>query len=651
MNTVPVSLFEENIWDTIETPWSSVGYLTFKRTYARKLLDDGDEDCPTEEFYDTIERVLEACNKQLKVGFTEEEEDRLREYFGLLKGSVAGRFWWQLGTKTVDRLGLASLQNCAFTVVDQPIRPFCWAMDMLALGSGVGYNIQKKHVDKLPVVRDWFKAPKRVDHGGADFIIPDSREGWVKFLGKTLKAAFLSEKTTTGTFTYSTQVIRGKGSPIKGFGGVASGPEDLCWGIGEISKILERRKGKKLRPIDALDIMNIIGHIIVAGNVRRSAQIAIGDPDDVEFLLAKRWDIGNIPKWRAMSNNSVACDDLRDLHEYFWDAYEGRGEPLGLINLRLSRKVGRLGETEYPDPNVEGYNPCAEQSLEPFETCCLAEIFLPNVESKEELFDIAELLYRINKHSLILPSHHPETQAVVHKNMRMGIGMTGVLQATKEQRSWLSECYEYLRDFDERYSEIKHFPKSIKLTTVKPSGTLSLLPGVTPGIHPGYAQYMYRRIRIASSHPLVETCKQHGYPVEFARNFDGTEDYNTVVVTFPFAYPEGTKLAKEMTAIDQLVEIKKMQEDWSDNSVSCTVYYKKEEIPQIKAYLAKHYKNNYKSLSFLLHSEPGFAQAPYEEVTKEEYEELVSKTTIITEIDNAVYESFDECASGMCPVK
>ena len=635
----------------IETPWSTVGYLTYKRTYARKLNEEGDENSPTEEFQDTIERVIEACDTQLNVGFTEDEEDRLREYMLKLKCSVAGRFLWQLGTQTVSKLGLASLQNCAFTVVDQPIRPFCWTMDMLALGCGVGYNIQRHNVEKLPVVRNWFTAPTRVNHAGADFIIPDSREGWVKFLGKTLKAAFLSENPKGGTFTFSTQCVRGKGSPIRGFGGVASGPEDLVWGIGKISEILEKRRGKKLRPIDTLDIMNIIGHIIVAGNVRRSAQIAIGDPDDIEFLLAKRWDIGNIPKWRSMSNNSVACDDIRDLHEYFWDGYEGKGEPYGLINLRLSRKIGRLGETDYPDPDIQGYNPCAEQSLAPFETCCLAEVFLPNIESKEEFLDCLELIYRINKHSLMLPSHHPETEQVVHKNMRMGIGLTGILQATKEQNSWMSEGYEYLRDFDTRYSVMNGFNKSIKLTTVKPSGTLSLLPGVTPGIHPGYSQYMFRRIRIASDHTLVDVCKAHGYPVEFLKNLDGTEDYGTVVVTFPFSYPKGTKLAAEMTAIDQLEEIKRLQRYWSDNSISCTVYYKKEEISEIKDYLYKHYKNNHKSLSFLLHSEHGFLQAPYQEVTEEEYYNLVNNTTIISTISNVNFESSDECATGFCPVK
>lgn len=632
----------------INTPFSTVGYLTYKRTYARRLVED-DENSLTEEFPDTVERVVQAANSQLNVGFTEEEQMRLRTYMLQLKGTVAGRFLWQMGTKTVDQLGLASLQNCAFTTVNDPIRPFTWAMDMLMLGSGVGYNIQRHNVNKLPPVRENFKAPTRQDNASADFIVPDTREGWVKLLGKTLKAAFLSDKSEP-SFSYSTQVIRGKGAPIKGFGGTASGPEDLCKGIAQISTVLEKRAGKQIRPIDALDIMNIIGAIVVAGNVRRSAQIAIGDPDDVEYLLAKRWDMGNIPSWRGMSNNSVVCSDIRDLHEYFWDGYEGKGEPYGLINLELSRAIGRLGETEYPDPEVEGYNPCAEQGLANYETCCLAEVWLPNITSRDELLDVVKLLYRINKHSLAMPCHHKETEAIVNRNMRMGIGITGYLQSSKEQRSWLNWVYKQLRDFDKAYSAEHGFPVSIKLTTVKPSGTLSLLPGVVPGAHPGYAQYMVRRIRIMADHPLVQVCRDHGYPIEFQKSFNEV-DYGTVVVSFPFAYPEGTVLAKDMSAVDQLRVVKELQKNWSDNSVSCTVYYRKEELPEIRAYLARNYKNNHKSLSFLLHSDHGFEQAPYEEVSKEVYDDLVARTRLITSIGNAEFEGGDECAGGVCPIK
>ena len=633
---------------TYNTPFSTVGYITYKRTYARRL-NEADPKSKTEEFTDTVERVIKAANEQLGCNFTTDEQERLRKYLMELKGTVAGRFLWQMGTDTVGRLGLASLQNCAFTVIDQPVRPFTWAMDLLMLGSGVGYNIQRQYVDKLPPVNPSFSAPTRVNTADADFIVPDSREGWVKLLGKTLKAAFLAD--TKPTFSYSTILVRGRGAPIKGFGGTASGPEDLCDGIEKISNILEKRAGKKLRPIDCLDIMNIIGSIVVAGNVRRSAQIAIGDPDDVEYLLAKRWDMGNIPSWRAMSNNSVVCHDIKDLHEYFWDGYEGKGEPYGLINLKLSRKIGRLGETDYPDPDVQGYNPCAEQSLAAYETCCLAEVYLPNIESKEQLLDVCQLLYRINKHSLALPCHLKETEDIVHKNMRMGIGVTGVLQATEEQRSWLSDTYRRLREFDFKYSHAHGFPESVKLTTVKPSGTLSLLPGVTSGCHPAYSQYMIRRIRIAADHPLVQVCREHGYPVEYQRNFDGSEDHSTMVVSFPFCYPEGTKIAAEMTAIDQLEVVKWLQANWSDNSVSCTVYYRKEELPEIKKYLAKNYKNNHKSLSFLLHNEHGFHQAPLEEITKEAYDALVASTQLITHVDEASFDGGDECASGACPVK
>lgn len=637
--------------ETIVTPWSTLGYITAKRTYARRLIENN-PNSPTEEWNDIVNRVINASNNQLGCNFNEDEQARLRRYMLQLKGTVAGRFLWQLGTDTVGRLGLSSLQNCAFTVVDKPVEPFTWAMDLLMLGSGVGYNIQRENVDKLPPVNEDFKTPTRVDTADADFIVPDSREGWVALLGKTLKAAFLAHKSGKQTFTYSTQLIRSKGAPIKGFGGTASGPEDLVWGINEISKVLEKRAGKKIRPVDALDMMNIIGAVVVAGNVRRSAQIAIGDPDDVEYLLAKRWDMGNIPSWRAMSNNSVVCNDVTDLHEFFWDGYEGKGEPYGLINLKLSRKIGLLGDTRYPDPKVQGYNPCAEQSLADKETCCLAEIFLPNITSYEEFVDVAKLLYRINKHSLALPCHLKATEDIVHANMRMGIGVTGVLQCTDEQKGWLRRAYDELRAFDKQYSEANGFPESVKLTTVKPSGTLSLLPGVTPGCHPAYARHMIRRIRISSNHPLVQVCRDHGYHVEYQQNFDGSEDHSTVVVSFPFRHPDNAVLAKDMTAIDQLETIKWLQENWSDNSVSCTVYYRKEELPEIRKYLKKYYKNSHKSLSFLLHSEHGFKQAPLEEITQEQYDELVASTRLITRVEEANIGLDDsECANGACPIR
>jgi ribonucleoside-triphosphate reductase len=627
--------------DSHAIPWGEVGYPVFKRTYARTVENR------TEEWPETVERVVKACNEQLGCGFSDVEKDELRHIMMSLKGTVAGRFLWQLGTETVDRLGLPSLQNCAFVVVDKPVRPFTWAFEMLMLGSGVGFNIQRENVGELPNPLPNVTIT-RMDKNDADFIVPDSREGWVELLRRVLEASFVTGKG----FTFATHLIRSKGSPIKGFGGTASGPEDLVWGMMEINKLLNAKEGAALTPVDCLDIMNIIGRIVVAGNVRRSAQIAIGDPDDVEYLSAKRWDLGNIPNWRAMSNNSVVCGNINNLHESFWDGYNGNGEPYGIINLDATRRMGRTGETQYPDPEVRGFNPCAEQGLANFETCCLAEIYLPNIESYEELKKVARYLYRINKHSLAIKCAVKETEHIVHRNMRMGIGVTGYLQATEEQRTWLDLCYVYLREYDNEYSKLAGFPRSIKLTTVKPSGTLSLLAGVTPGAHPAYSQFYIRRIRMASGSPLVRAAKDSGYPVEFVRNFDGTEDHGTEVVSFPCKFPQGTTLAKDMTAIDQLEVIKRLQREWSDNAVSVTIYYRLHELEGIKQWLRDNL-HVVKSVSFLLHNEHGFDQAPLEEITEEKYLEMSSMVKPLVSIDGIGFDDVDiaDCDTGACPVR
>jgi len=175
--------------ETLDNPvkWGDLGYITFARTYAREK-NNGNR----ETFSETVERELRGIDKQLKLELSDRDKSFYRKMRHEMKGSVAGRFMWQLGTKTVDRLGLPSLQNCAFVVIDEPVRPFTWAMDMLMLGSGVGYSIKREHVYKLPKLSR--KKPKieRQNDASADFIVPDTREGWVKLLGKVLKAYFYS---------------------------------------------------------------------------------------------------------------------------------------------------------------------------------------------------------------------------------------------------------------------------------------------------------------------------------------------------------------------------------------------------------------------------------------------------------------------------
>lgn len=542
--------------------------------------------------------------------------------------------------------------NCWFTAMREP-EDFCFLFEHLMLGGGVGFSVKREDIHELPRVKKSVVI-SHLNTKDADFIVPDSRQGWVELLRKTLKSFFSSGKS----FTYSTILVRGAGEPIKGFGGTSSGPQILIEGIQSIVGIFSRREGKKLRSIDVLDINNIIGSIVVAGNVRRSAEVAIGDPDDYLYLRAKNWSDGDIPNWRSMSNNSIFADNYNHISSEIWnngymiDKKTGtaKGEAYGFMNLPLSRKYGRLGE-ERAD-NCEGGNPCMEITLADGEACNLADLYLNNIESEEELFDCARLLYKVQKAVWTLPALYEKTDKIVKKNRRIGLGVTGICQAG-DKIDWLDACYNKLRKFDEEWSAKKGWTESIKLTTIKPSGTLSLLGGSTPGVHPAYSKYYIRRVRMSSNDPLVKFCRDAGYKTEYVINFDGTEDYSTIIVEFPCCAGEDVILAKDMTAIKQLELVKKLQTIWSDNSVSVTVYYNPEELEDIQTWLKENYETSSKTLSFLLHSNHGYRQAPYEEIDEKTYQKLCKRLKPVetnSYLSSKLLEGL-ECEGGACPLR
>jgi len=624
-------------------PWgfNGLGEIVYRRTYSRDVEDLGRK----EYWHETIARCIEGA-QAIGANYTKEEAERLFDYIFNLKGIFAGRSLWQLGTPLVEKMSGVSLVNCWMTTISK-VEDFQFLMDHLMVGGGVGFTVERAVVHDMPKVKqvDSILHEKTND---ADFIVPDSRQGWSSLLGKVLESYFHTGKS----FTYSTILIRGYGAALKTFGGTASGPEVLIEGMADIGKILDARVGKKIRSVDALDICNIIGKIVVAGSARRSAQIAIGDPDDFLYLRAKNWSKGDIPAWRGNSNNSIFADSYDEIIDEFWKGYDGSGEPYGLINRDLIRKYGRLGE-KVNDKGVIGTNPCGEIGLEDGEPCNLAEIFLPNIESKEELMDLSKLLYKTQKAITTLAYPYAKSQSVIAKNRRLGQGVTGWLQSTEEQLSWVSECYEALRDYDKEWSSELGINPSIKLTSVKPSGTLSLLAGVTPGIHPAYSEYYIRRVRMGSSDPLVNYCREKGYDVQYDIGLDGKENHTVCVVSFPCKTPEHATLAKDLTAVQQLEWVVKAQSEWADNNVSVTVYYRKEELPEIQEWMKKNYKNRLKSVSFLLHSDHGFALAPYEEISAEQYGKMESKIRDITFIDDINEFSLDnlECEGGACPIK
>ena len=618
-----------------------MGEIVYLRTYSRSIPELG----RNEMWPETIQRCI---NGAVEIGaeLSQEEAEKLFDHMFNLRCSLSGRSLWQLGTQLVKKFNGTSLNNCYFTSIES-VEDFELLFDYLMLGGGVGFSVERAKIHELPKV----KAGVTITHertNDADIIVPDSRGGWRRLLHSVLKSYF----TTGKSFSYSTLLIREFGAPLSTFGGTASGPGALIDGISDISKVMENRVGKKLRSIDVLDICNIIGRIVVSGSSRRSAQIAIGDPDDILFLRAKNWGTGNIPGWRANSNNSIYADAYDEIMPELWKGYDGSGEPYGLLNRRLARSYGRVGERK-SDPSVEGFNPCAEIALADGESCNLATIFLPSIESFEQFCEISELLYKVQKAITSLDYPYEKTTTITRKNRRLGQSVTGILQCSEQQLAWLSPGYENLRAFDVAYSAEHGVPESIRLTTVQPSGTLSLLPGQTPGIHPAFARYYIRRVRFSSADPLVESCRKRGYNVVPEVGIDGREDHTKWVVEFPAESPENAILAKDMTAIDQLEWVKRLQAEWADNAVSVTVYYRKEELSEIKDWLSKNYDKHIKSVSFLLHSDHNFPLPPYEEITKEEYERMLSKVDFSIPIaPNASSDLLDEsCATGACPVR
>jgi ribonucleoside-triphosphate reductase len=410
--------------------WSNLARVATMRTYSRD----------NERWNDIVERAIQGNIRLTDVPETEVNE--LRELMLNRIATPAGRGLWFSGTKAQERLGGAALNNCWFVTGDN-----WWhlvlACDLLMLGGGVGMSVQHKYVSKLPKVRG--ATIKHKNSKDAFYIVPDSREGWCELIRIVLKAYF----ETGRCFDYSTCCIRGKGEKINGFGGTASGPLPLIECIENICRILDARIGKHMRPVDMADLLCCIGKMVVAGNVRRSAIIIIGDPWDREYLTCKRWDLKTVPVYRQFANFSVACSDHEDLHPSFWRTYE-QGEAFGFVNLDNIQRYGRMGE-EKLDTAI-GVNPCAEATLENGEPCNLLELFMRWMKTREQFCRAAELMYRWGKRVCLENYHHDIVNEVIHRNNRIGVGITGCLQSHLFTPEDLDAAYQAIQRMDAQYS-------------------------------------------------------------------------------------------------------------------------------------------------------------------------------------------------------
>jgi ribonucleoside-triphosphate reductase len=617
--------------------WSNLAKIVYRRTYARK--DNG----VLENWEQTVERAIMGNVNGRNV--PESEVKELLTFAKERKAGFAGRGYWFSGSPAHARIGGVALNNCWY-LNSSEWQHYVIAQDLLMLGGGVGFSVEHKFTSKLPKVRKDVTITHKPTKD-ADFIVPDSREGWCELTQRVLESFF----STGRSFSYSTVCLRGHGEAIVGFGGVASGPLPMVEFIETISSVLRGREGKHIRPIDAADIMTSIGQMVVAGNVRRSAIIILGDCWDKEYLTAKRWDLGTVPGHRGRANYSVVCDDTEDLHPSFWKTYE-QGEPFGIVNRAAIRKYGRMGELM--KDTAEGVNPCAEATLENGEPCNLLEIALCNLKSQEEFERAARLCFRAGKRVTLERYHHQLCDEVIKRNRRVGVGITGCLSSELFQPKALDRAYRAIVDEDERYSKELGISSSIRRTVVKPSGTMGKVLDCEgeEGIHGALAPYIIQRVQFAANDSLLTDLKAAGHYMEPKRELDGSIDPRTMVVDFYVAAPKGAITVEGgYDTWAQLETLKMAQKYWSDQSVSVTVYYKAEEIPQLKVWLAENIKE-LKTISFLKYSGHGFLQAPKEPITEEQYEKLSAK---IKPLDEGVIGegaiSSQECEGGVCPIK
>ena len=614
-----------------KVPWGPLGYITFKRTYARRLNETEPGAAGTEEWHQTCRRVIEGMfdiqkahvirlglewNDQKAQRTAKDAYDRLFN----LKWTPPGRGLWMMGTKFVEERTGAALFNCAFRSTMDIDRKggyiFAWIMDALMVGVGVGFDT--KGAGTLTIQEPQFT--------NDTLVIDDSREGWVNSV-HTLLDGFLFG-TSVPNFDYS--ALRPEGAIIYGFGGTSSGAGPLIELHDNLKELFSPKIGELITSVDIVDIENLIGRCVVSGNVRRSAALALGEHDDYRYLEMKN-DQEKLYHHRWGSNNSYAAEVGM---EYGWHANQTQenGEP-GTIWLENARAYGRFKDPiNYDDAEVVGFNPCVEQSLHNAEMCCLVETFPAKHDDYEDYLRTLKCAYLYGKTVTLVNTHWPETNAKMLKNRRIGLSQSGIIQAFKKHGrrnmlEWSDKAYSHVRKLDTEYSNWLCVPHSIKVTSIKPSGTVSLLNGSTPGIHFPEDEYYIRRIRFSKTSSMLEDLKEAGYNIE-----DDAYSPNTSVVEFPVKEEHFTKGKKDVSMWEQLEIAAQYQHYWADNAVSVTITFNENEANHIKSAL-EMYETRLKAVSFLKLSENGYKQAPYEAITKEKYEEMSGKVTPIQRIE------------------
>ena len=611
--------------------FNGLGELVYMRTYSR-IKDDG----KNEMWWETVRRVVEGTYNMQKrwieshhLGWNAWQAQRsaqeMYDRIFNMKFLPPGRGLWAMGTSITEERGLyAALNNCAFVstnnLKEDLAKPFCFLMDASMVGVGVGFDT--KGAEQFVI-----RGPKD-DREHEIYVIPDTREGWVESMRRLLDSYFLG--ITPVDFDYSK--IREEGTPIKGFGGVSSGSEPLKEVHNAVRGCLDKNVGEPISITTIVDIMNLIGKCVVAGNVRRTAEIVFGDSTSEEYINLKNYKKNpHREMYGWTSNNSVFAElgmDYKDIAERITD----NGEP-GLAWLENMKHYSRMKNGgDDKDHRAAGGNPCLEQTLESYELCCLVETFPDNHKDLDDYITTLKYAYLYAKTVTLGKTHWAETNRVMLRNRRIGCSVSGIAQfithrGQGELRRWLESGYNAIQKYDKGYSDWLAVPRSIKTTSVKPSGTVSLLAGSTPGLHYPESRFYIRRIRLSVNSPLLKPLEKAGYKIEPAF---GSED-STVVVDVPVDVGEGIRTVNDVSMWEQMCLAAFMQRNWADNQVSCTVTFDPEKEGKHIASALDYFQYQLKGISLLPKTHIGaYKQMPYEEITEKKYNKMVSELSYLS---------------------
>ena len=511
--------------------------------------------------------------------------------------------------------------NCSFIPVDSP-RSFDETMYILMCGTGVGFSVEYKYINKLPAVPESFEKSTTV------IVVEDSKTGWAKAYRELLAMLWAGQVPAIDV-----SKLRPAGARLKTMGGRSSGPQPLINLFDFTIAKFKNATGRSFKPIEAHDIMCKIGEIVVVGGVRRSAMISLSNINDIEMASAKSGNWWENNSQRALSNNSVAYSRKPEMEQFIaeWkNLYDSKSGERGIYNVAAAQaQAAKYGRR---DPDIHyGTNPCSEIILRPYQFCNLSEVVLREKDTVEDVKKKVKLATILGTWQSTLTDFkylRKIWKDNTEEERLLGVSLTGQFgnkffsgqQGLDKLEAALNDLRETARQTNSKEAKAIGIVESTAITCVKPSGTVSQLVGVSSGMHPWHSPYYIRTVRGSKGDPISTFLKEVGIPVED----DVMKPNDTYVFSFPVKAPEGAITRADLTALDHLNTWLVYQRSWCEHKPSITVSVKEDEWMEVGAWVYRYF-DEVSGISFLPHSEHTYKQAPYQEITETEYLELLAK--------------------------